>query len=161
MFFKQTISKCVIIAAALTLPTGLVSANVNTSSLQLKTSIQEVNGVREIEAGDYTRGIAKTKANLSKVTVTSLRAPLLNNLCVAYIAQQDFQNAKQACDESVATGQNSDIALNNRAVFHYATGNVQASLDDLLAIKRSRQHKGLIASNLDIVRQNVLISQNN
>lgn len=135
-------------------------ASSDLSSLQLKTSIQEVNGVREIEAGDYQTGIRKTEAYLNKLKVMSVRAPYLNNLCVAYIAQEDFDKAPGVCDESVKANRESAIALNNRAVLHYLKGNVVASRADMTKAVETANQNRVIKHNQQIIGTNDLMAKN-
>lgn len=135
-------------------------ASTDLLSLQLKTSIQEVNGVREIEAGDYQTGIRKTEAYLNKLKVMSLRAPYLNNLCVAYIAQEDFDKAPGVCDESVKANRESAIALNNRAVLHYLQGNVLASRADMTKAVETASQNRVINHNQQIIGINDLMAKN-
>ncbi len=63
--------------------------------------MRDVNGVREIEQGDFAKGIARTKATLARTSVSVNRLPLLNNLCVAYVAVGDLDSAKAHCNEAV------------------------------------------------------------
>ena len=135
-------------------------ASTDLPSLQLKTSIQEVNGVREIEAGDYQTGIRKTEAYLNKLKVMSVRAPYLNNLCVAYIAQEDFDKAPGVCDESVKANRESAIALNNRAVLHYLQGNMLASRADMTKAVETASQNRVVNHNQQIIGINDLMAKN-
>ncbi|MDY6976346.1 MAG: hypothetical protein SVW51_08995 [Pseudomonadota bacterium] len=135
-------------------------ASTDLSSLQLKTSIQEVNGVREIEAGDYQTGIRKTEAYLNKLKVMSVRAPYLNNLCVAYIAQENFDKAPGVCDESVKANRESAIALNNRAVLHYLQGNMLASRADMTKAVETASQNRVVNHNQQIIGINDLMAKN-
>jgi hypothetical protein len=121
------------------------------SQLTLKTSIAEVNGVREIESGKLQQGIRKSKAALAKTSTGSLRKPLLDNLCVAHIAINNMEQANQYCQAAVNTGKGSVISYNNRAVMHYILGDLEASLEDLDAASSFGRFQNMVANNLQIV----------
>ena len=129
-------------------------------SLKLKTSVQDVNGVREIESGDYEKGIRKTLAALNLSSVTSLRAPLLNNLCVAHIASGNMTTAKQSCDDAVSAAHGSAIAYNNRAVLNCLTSQPQACKADLERAKQLNARNPLIEHNLEAASEQNLLARN-
>ena len=60
-------------------------------------------GVRDIENGDYQKGIERLKARLgdSGQQAHSIRAPLLVDLCVGYTMARQFEEARRYCDEAV------------------------------------------------------------
>ncbi len=129
-------------------------------TLKLKTSVQDVNGVREIESGDYANGIRKTLAALNLSSVTSLRAPLLNNLCVAHIASGNMSTAKQSCNDAVNSAQGSAIAYNNRAVLNCLTSQPQACKADLEKAKQLNARNPLIKHNIEAASQQDLLASN-
>lgn len=156
----KTAIKNIGLAVLLTASSSFALASMYPTTMLLKTSIEEVNGVRDIEAGAYQKGIDKTTAALSKLTVASQRAPLLNNLCVAYLAVEQYQLADEACNSAVNANQNNPISLNNRAVYHYLTGNITASLADLKLAAEGNGLKALIANNTKVLGQyNLLVKQ--
>ncbi|MFT5609025.1 MAG: tetratricopeptide (TPR) repeat protein [Parvicella sp.] len=130
------------------------------SQLMVKTSVAEVIGVREIESGKFEQGIRKSKAGLAKTSTASLRKPLLDNLCVAYLAIQDMEQANQYCQAAISKGKASAISYNNRAVMHYVLGNIQASLEDLDAASELGDFQDMVRSNLRIVNQQNMLSKN-
>jgi len=130
------------------------------SQLMVKTSVAEVIGVREIEAGKFEQGIRKSKAALAKTSVAPLRKPLLDNLCVAYLAIEDMQQANQYCNAAVNTGKASVISYNNRAMMHYVLGNLEASLEDLDAASRFSNFQSMVGRNLMIVNQKSMLGKN-
>ena len=93
------------------------------SQLMVKTSVADVNGVREIESGNWEQGIRKSKAALARNSAISLRKPLLDNLCAANLAISNMEQANQYCNDAVNTGKASVISYNNRAVMLYVMGN--------------------------------------
>lgn len=130
------------------------------SRLLVKTSLAEVIGVREIESGKFEQGIRKSKAGLAKTSVSSLRQPLLDNLCVAHLAINDMQQASQFCHAAVNTGKGSAISYNNRAVMHYVSGNLAASLEDLDAASDFGNFQSLVEGNMRLVNKQNTLSKN-
>lgn len=130
------------------------------SRLLVKTSVAEVIGVREIESGKFEQGIRKSKAGLAKTSTPALRKPLLDNLCVAYLAIKDLDQASQYCHEAVNTGNASAISYNNRAIMHYVLGNLEASLEDLEAANELGSFRNMVVGNLKIVNQQNILGMN-
>ena len=144
-----------LVASVCAAPGALASAA--ETSLQLKTSVEDVNGVREIESGNYNAGIRKTEAALAKTTIDSRRAPLLNNLCVAHVASGNVASAASACDQAVKTANNKAIALNNRAIFKCANGEPAACHQDLKQANDLASHNRLISKNFALIADNALV----
>lgn len=142
------------IIAAIILPVSAHAADA--PALKLKTSAEEVNGVREIEAGDYVAGIRKTLAALHMSSAPSRRAPLLNNLCVAHIATGNLTTARQSCNDAVASAATSAMAYNNRAVYYCMTGDADACRADLEKAQQLSHHR-LIRQNLDVLANSDLL----
>ncbi|MBD3586248.1 hypothetical protein HHX48_10905 [Salinimonas sp. HHU 13199] len=142
-------------ASVCAVPSALASAG--HSSLQLKTSVEDVNGVREIESGNYESGIRKTHAALAKTSVGSRRAPLLNNLCVAHIASGDTASAESVCDQAVDTANNKAIALNNRAILKCTSGEPAGCHQDLKQANALASHNHLISKNFALVADSPLV----
>jgi hypothetical protein len=130
------------------------------SQLMVKTSVADVNGVREIESGNWEQGIRKSKAALAKNSAISLRKPLLDNLCAANLAISNMEQANQYCNDAVNTGKASVISYNNRAVMHYVMGNFEASLEDLGKASSHGRFQSMVAGNLKIVKQQNTLSKN-
>lgn len=151
-----------VLAILVTMPVSH-SANADatiSSSLVVKTSVAEVIGVREIESGRFDSGIRKSKAGLSKTSTASLRRPLLDNLCVAHLAINDMAQANKYCHAAVNTGKGSAISYNNRAVMHYVSGNLAASLEDLDAASNFGHFQNMVQGNMRIVNQQNILSKN-
>ena len=151
-----------VLAILMIMPLSQASATdgASGSRLMVKTSIAEVIGVREIEAGKFEQGICKSKAGLARTSIASLRKPLLDNLCVAYLAIKDMQQANEYCNAAVNTGKASVISYNNRAIMHYVLGNVDASLEDLDAAKTFSNFQNMVGRNQMIVNQRNILSKN-
>ncbi|GGD52213.1 tetratricopeptide repeat protein [Lacimicrobium alkaliphilum] len=108
-----------------------VQANDN---LELKTSYQDVPGVRNIEAGQYQTGIQKLKTLLGNTRLPELTAPAHINLCVAYTALGQINNAEAFCDMAIkqhSSKRDLSIAYNNRGVLHYVQGKTEQGLKDM------------------------------
>ena len=151
-----------LLAMLMIMPVSQASATDATagSQLKVKTSVAEVIGVREIESGKFELGIRKSEAALAKTSTSSLRKPLLDNLCVAHLAINNMQQANQYCQAAVNTGKASAISYNNRAVMHYVLGNLEASLEDLDAASSFRRFQNMVAGNLKFVNQQIVNQQN-
>ncbi|MFT6085610.1 MAG: hypothetical protein ACJAWT_000824 [Glaciecola sp.] len=151
-----------VLAMLMIMPLSQASATdgASGSRLMVKTSVAEVIGVREIEAGKFEQGIRKSKAGLAKTSIASLRKPLLDNLCVAYLAIEDMQKANEYCNAAVNTGKASVISYNNRAIMHYVLGNVDASLEDLDSAKTFSNFQNMVGRNQMIVNKQNILSKN-
>ena len=151
-----------VLAMLMIMPVSQASATDTTagSRLMVKTSVAEVIGVREIESGKYEQGIRKSKAGLAKASTSSLRKPLLDNLCVAYLAIKDVEQANQYCQAAINTGKASAISYNNRAVMYYVLGNIEASLNDLEEASNFGSFQDMVERNLRIVNQQNILSKN-
>ncbi|GAB54541.1 hypothetical protein GPUN_0394 [Glaciecola punicea ACAM 611] len=130
------------------------------STLSVKTSVAEVVGVREIESGKFEQGIRKSKAVLVKTSTSGMRKPLLDNLCVAHLAIEDIVQADKYCNDAVNVGRASAISYNNRAVMHYVSGDLDASLEDLDSAGEFRNFQKMVARNHKIVSQQSMLSKN-
>ncbi|WP_018983621.1 tetratricopeptide repeat protein [Salinimonas chungwhensis] len=153
--------RCKIISSSILAATALVAplsmAATSEPALQLKTSVEDVNGVREIESGNFADGIRKTLAALEVTTVDSRRAPLLNNLCVAQVASGNISAAEKACESAVETASNKAIALNNRAILNCLNGATSACQKDLKQASIIANHNRLITNNFNLVNQKNLL----
>ncbi|MGB3727478.1 MAG: hypothetical protein WA981_17135 [Glaciecola sp.] len=161
---KSTISAlstlCITVLFSISASDAYATNSIAKTKLSVKTSVVEVNGVREIEAGDYKAGIRKSKASLRKSSAASIRKPLLDNLCAAHIAIDDIQQATQYCNAAVSTGRPSSISYNNRAVMHYIAGNVQASIDDLETAQDLGMFNTVVSNNMLTISQHSMLSKN-
>ena len=135
-FVNTVPTKQLMVAAAVIALAGVLSPAYAAQNLQLKTSNREVYGTREVESGDYAAGIEKLEVALARTVTRHNRAPILNNLCVAYVATRDMESAGTYCQLAVENGRNLDLAYNNRGVMNYVAGNIEASMQDFdLAVK--------------------------
>ncbi|MCY7296736.1 hypothetical protein [Alteromonas sp. a30] len=137
---------------------GVAQAS-NTSHLALKTSAKEVNGVREIEAGNYAAGIRKSEAALARASASGLKAPLLTNLCVAHIATNHLEKAENYCNAAVKANARSPINFNNRAVLNCITGKSEACLVDLETAQSLSYNNRLVNRNLALVSKSQWVAK--
>ena len=126
------------------------AATVATASepMQLRTDRTEVRGTHEVESGNYQAGIQKLQATLLRTSKAQGRAPILNNLCVAYIATQDLDNAFDYCEQAVQNGRNLSVAYNNRGVLKVVTGQPGEGIADLHLANIYSHDVGVAKSNL-------------
>ncbi len=132
------------------LSTGLTQA-IAAERLQLKTADREVRGTREIESGNYAVGIEKLETALSQTATRQDRAPILINLCVAYVATRDLDRADSYCQMAVDNGYNLDLAYNNRGVMNYTAGNIEAGILDFDLASKLAHGYGVAPKNLALV----------
>ncbi len=129
-------------------------------TLEIRTADKEVWGTREVESGDYVKGIEKLKTRLNPSGVSHFQGPILINLCVAYTATHDFENATRYCNRAVDNGYKRGLAYNNRGVLHYLTGNVDASIADFEKARELVLRYGIAKRNLARVEsQSVALRQ--
>ncbi|MGI9289485.1 MAG: hypothetical protein ACR2P1_29220 [Pseudomonadales bacterium] len=146
--FASVVTAPSLTAAALVALLGGLSPFAAAEPLQLKTADQEVYGSREIDSGKYHAGIEKLEIALARTNMRIKKAPILIDLCVAYVATSNLVAAKTYCDQAVENGYNLDLAYNNRGVMHLAAGNVEQGVRDFeLAVIINRGH-GIAKRNL-------------
>lgn len=143
---------------ALLLSTGVQAKPV----LSMKTSIEDVNGVRDVEAGNYQAGIRKLDAMLAKTSVTGNRLPILTNLCVAHVATGDLERADSYCNLAVQISNKTThtIALNNRAVLRYLQDDPVAAAADLKAAKENARLTQLVNGNMNKLEHVATLAKN-
>lgn len=127
---------------------------------EMKMHDADIYGSRDVEAGNYSQGIQKLESLLARGSMASSRKiAVLSDLCVAYTMVRELEKASEVCDQAVAIGWSSGLALNNRGVFNIARGDYQAAIADFQEATGERGG-GLIASrNLDRATDRVLAMQ--
>lgn len=91
--------------------------------LVMTTVDLEIPGTDAIREGDYERAIALSEGRVDAGwNVRKLAAR--TNLCIAYTALGDFENAISWCDAAMEVGRQGWIAKNNRAVLHLLMGEI-------------------------------------
>jgi tetratricopeptide (TPR) repeat protein len=120
-------------------------------NLELKTSYEDIPGVRNIEAGQYQAGIHKLQTLLGNTRMRELTAPAQTNLCVAYTALGQLSNASTYCEQAIkqhSSKRDLSLAYNNRAVLHYVQGKTELSLQDMQKATELNPANSLAARNL-------------
>lgn len=143
--------KSVLKTTTLALSFAAISQAQAYDNLELKTSYQDIPGVRSIEAGQYQTGIHKLQTLLSNTRVRELTAPAHTNLCVAYIALGQLSSASAYCDQAIEqhnSKRDQSIAYNNRAVLHYIQGKTELSLQDMQMARELNPANSLASRNL-------------
>ena len=106
---------------------GITSASAE--SWELRTAAQEVNGTRDLEAGNVDKSIRILKRSYRSTPYDS-KVAVLNNLCVAHALKRDFETAMDYCNQAADRGKGSREAFNNRGVLHAIQGNYTAAVTD-------------------------------
>lgn len=121
---------------------------------QLQTSESEVYGTRTIERGEFERGAEQLNVALSVAgDARVLRAPVLNNLCVAYTMKGQLEQADAFCNDYVANGRELDLAYNNLGVLAIAQGNLPAAISSFEAAIRENSSDQIARQNLRRAQQ--------
>ena len=113
----------------------------------------DVYGASEIAEGKYELGIKRLNSRLTKSTgPSSVRAPVLIDLCAAYTVTRQLDKAKDACDQAIELGWYSGVAYNNRGTYHIAKGNLVAASEDFRRAIKGRGADDIAKDNLALVR---------
>ena len=112
----------IVTALLLTLAIGTANAD----ELIMGTITSDVPGTDEILDGDYLAGISKSKKYVDAGSNVR-RVAARNNLCVAYTATRQYDDAVKWCDAAIEVGRRGGIVKNNRAVLAYQMGEYEAS----------------------------------
>ncbi len=106
-------------------------ATANADPFELQTHELDLHGVREVEAGDFARGIVRLKAQLGpRAQSQTIRTPILIDLCAAYVMANDLEQATQTCDKATASQWYAGLSHNNRGVLNIAKGRYEAAIAD-------------------------------
>jgi len=109
----------------------------------------DVNGARDIEAGDYAKGVERLLTRLGGEKQSySVRTPIVIDLCAGYTLLEDFDEATRYCDDAVAAGWYSGLALNNRGALKIAKGDYESAIDDFVAALRANGADAMARRNL-------------
>ena len=144
------------LSLGLALATGLAFAGsaVAGQAFQLQTSEDEVYGTRFVEQGAFEEGTDRLKLALELAgTARMMRAPVLNNLCVAYTMESRLDEAQAYCNDYVSNGRELGLALNNRGVLNWARGDVQAAIADFEGAVSENGASQIAQQNLRLARQ--------
>lgn len=116
----------------------------------------DVYGARDIEAGDYAKGVSHLLSWLANGRRShAIRTPLVIDLCAGYTMLEDFDAATRYCDEAVAGGWSRGLALNNRGALHVAKGDYDSAIRDFQAAIDERGADGIARRNLQRIEAKV------
>jgi Flp pilus assembly protein TadD len=151
MSSKLTTIRTSLVGIAALFVSGAVMAAGN---YQLQTSEAEVYGTRTIERGEFERGAEQLNLALSVAgDARMMRAPVLNNLCVAYTMKGQLEQANAYCNDSVANGRELDLAYNNLGVLAVAQGNLAAAISNFEAALSENKSDLIARQNLRLAQQ--------
>lgn len=109
----------------------------------------DVYGARDIESGDYAKGVERLLTRLGNGKPTySVRTPIVIDLCAGYTLLEDFDEATRYCDDAVAAGWYAGLALNNRGALKIAKGDYESAIDDFVAALRADGADAMARRNL-------------
>jgi Tfp pilus assembly protein PilF len=134
--------------------TGAARADDKTFTLQ--TADQVLFGTEQVDRGRFEAGAARLETILELAgTSRQLRAPVLNDLCVAYTMLGNFAAAGQLCEENVRNGRDTGLALNNRGVFRIAAGDYAGAARDFAAAIEAGGAARVATANLQLAQARV------
>lgn len=132
------------------------AATAETPAFRLQTTDRALYGSREVDQGNFAAGAARLEKMLALAgSSRSLRQPALNDLCVAYTMLRDFEAAQARCQESVANGRSTGLALNNRGVMKIAAGEYDSGVQDFVAALEAGGASRVARENLSLAQQRV------
>ena len=109
----------------------------------------EISAARDIESGDYAKGIERLLARLGNSKQPfSVRTPIVIDLCAGYTLMEDFNEATRYCDDAVAAGWYTGLALNNRGALKIAKGEYESAIDDFVGALRANGADAMAGRNL-------------
>ena len=124
--------------------------------IEIRVHAAEVDGARDIEAGNYTQGIERLLARLAKNPVShTVRTPIIIDLCAAYTMAESYSAATTFCDQAVAGGWSTGLALNNRGALNVAKGDYESAIRDFEAAIAASGADRIARENLDRIETKV------
>lgn len=151
-FWQRGAAALLLTAAAALAATGATAAE----AFKLQPSEDELYGSRDLARGDYVKSAERFEMALELAgTARMMRGPALNNLCVAYTAQQKLEAAAEYCNAAVDNGRELGLALNNRGVMHIAAGDYAAALRDFEAAVTADGTPRVATGNLQLAQQRI------
>lgn len=116
----------------------------------------DVYGARDIEAGDYAKGVRHLLTWLGgERQAKSIRTPIVVDLCVGYTMLEDFETAMHYCDSAVDSGWSTGLALNNRGALYVAKGDYENAIRDFQAAIESSGADSIARRNLGRIEAKV------
>ena len=120
----------------------------------------DIYGTRDIEAGNYAKGVQRLLTQLGDSDsdsrqAASIRTPIVIDLCAGYTMLEDIDAATRYCDEAVASGWSKGLALNNRGALHVRKGDYKNAILDFQASIEARGANRIASRNLDRIEARV------
>lgn len=88
-------------------------------------------GAEQIRMRQYDEGIRLTAIGLAQATSINERAAALSNLCAAFAAKGNADQAIDYCTQSIALREDNWRAYSNRSFAYYLKGRYREAHDDL------------------------------
>ena len=88
-------------------------------------------GAEQIRMRQYDEGIRLTSLGLAQAESITQRAAALSNLCAAYAAKGNADQAIDFCTQSIALREDNWRAYSNRSYAYYLKGKFKEAHDDL------------------------------
>ncbi len=113
-------------ALFLALLISFTSSSASAEEMVMVTITTDMAGTDEILDGKYLEAIPKslyyvdTSSNIRRVAART-------NLCVAYTATRQYDEAVKWCDAAVEVGRRAKVTKNNRAILAYMMGDYDTS----------------------------------
>ena len=95
---------------------------------ELRTSVDEVPGTRQLEKGELDKAERISEWAVESVSIRD-KGKVLNNLCIIHTLKRDYEEAGPYCEEAVKRG-GGNVAYNNRGVLRSLQGDLQGAMDD-------------------------------
>ena len=116
-----------IIAAAFVI--AAVPSKTYADGWELRTTMDEVPGTREIESGNIDKAIRISMVRLPQVSQQQ-KVSVLTNLCIGYIIIKDFDEAENYCNQAVERPNAHSVSYNNRGVLKALQGDYNGAMRD-------------------------------
>ena len=123
---KKAENRFVIPGLFLALLLSFASSSASAEELIMGTIAADVAGTNDILDGNYLEGIRKSHRYVDSAS-NARRVAARTNLCVAYTATRQFDEATKWCDAAIAVGRRAWVTKNNRAVLAYLMGDYDSS----------------------------------
>ena len=117
-------------------------------------------GAEDIEEGRYELGIERLSKRVeSGRGPYATRVPALIDLCVAYTMTEQFDKARETCDQAVESGWYSGHAYNNRGTYNIAIGNYDAAIRDFQSAIDGHGADSVARANLEYAQERLVAMQ--
>jgi hypothetical protein len=108
----------------------------NADGWELRTTLDEVPGTREIESGNFDKAIRISRVRLPHVSQKQ-KVAVLTNICIGYIMNKDFDEAENYCNQAVERPNEKVVSYNNRGVLKALQGDYNGAMRDFVSAAKS------------------------